>query len=372
MAPNTNNPNTNSDEKLKWSFSEKWGFTIIGLGVILLFIFIGTWLLGGKPSPESHHIHIYLTEDTISNNTHHLKYLYNHSEVDSMVKVLQNHEALLEQKYQYVMEQKEEEDRFKTYLAIIASIILSIAAFFGFKTISDLKKQCREEASAIASQISEDTATTAAEKKADEVARTKADEVAKSKAAEVAETKATEIAEKKAVEVAEAKAAYIAEKKAEAVAEAKATEVAETKAAEIAGLKAATVAEEIATGIAESIAATKAQEVAEKKAIEAASEKAKEISQAVAKETGEAIAKTVTIDYLKLNFEKTVSEQLTNIQKTEVFQWLKKENETFIKLEIDKLRPSVEEAQYPAPDNPGLPQDFMDPTDLNFDSNDET
>lgn len=210
----------NNDEKLKWSYSERWGFTILGAGVVLLFILIGYWLCGGKPNPESHHIQVYVAVDTLTSD---VVDLYTRAQVDSIIDCLQNHEALLDKKYQYILEQREEEDRFKTYLAIIVSIILSIAAFFGFKTISELKKQCREESEALSSAIAEKKAIEVAEKIAEEKANTVAAEKAKEKAKKIAEATAKKVAAEKAKSVAK----NVAQQRATEISKVKAKEAAE-------------------------------------------------------------------------------------------------------------------------------------------------
>ncbi|MBD5585850.1 MAG: hypothetical protein HDQ88_12270 [Clostridia bacterium] len=238
--------NQNPERKSEWSYPEKWGFTIIGVLIIgAIALLVGYFFMKGH-APESHHIHFVLTYDTIQ---HTVKDLYTRAEVDSLVTTLQSHEALLEQKYQYILNQHEEEDRMRMWVTIIVGLILSIAGFFGFKNISELKKQCREDASSIASGVATSTAETVAEKKAEE----KANEVA------------TKVAEKETAKIAK--------------------DICETKASDI------------------------AQETAE----------------------------SITREYLNLNLKKTVNAQLDYIQESTVFQNLKKENETVIRLGIEKI-----------------------------------
>lgn len=202
MANNTENKNNDS----KWSYPEKWGFTIIGVLFIGFIIFILSWFLTKGHSPESHHIHIYLTPDTLQ---YEVKDLYTRAEVDTLISALQNHESLLEQKYQYILDQHEEDDRLRIWATIIVGLIVSIAAFFGFKNIAELKQQCRKDASSIAIETATNTAEavaeTKAETKADETARNVATTVAKAEteklAKDICKNIASEIAKKTAEEI---------------------------------------------------------------------------------------------------------------------------------------------------------------------------
>ena len=192
----------NPENEFNWSYPEKWGFTIIGLLIISFIVMILVGFCIKESAPESHHIHVYLTPDSIQNG---VKDLYTRAEVDTLINILQNHEAILDQKYQYILEQHEEEDKMRMWVTIIVGLILSIAAFFGFKNITELKQQCSKDASSIASDIAKTTAESVAQDKAEKTATQIATDVAKKETADLvkesSEPIATKIAQKTAEDI---------------------------------------------------------------------------------------------------------------------------------------------------------------------------
>ncbi len=203
MADNTEN----NKSKSEWSYSEKWGFTIIGALIIgFISIIIGVFFTKGN-APESHHIHVYLTPDSLHSD---VKDLYTRAEVDTLISALQNHESLLDQKYQFILDQHEEEDSLRFWATIVVGLIVSIAAFFGFKNIAELKKECRADASAIAAETAKDTAEKIAEAKAQEKADQTATNIATTVAKAETERLAKDISKNIATEIAQKTAADIA------------------------------------------------------------------------------------------------------------------------------------------------------------------
>ena len=67
------------------------------------------------------------------------------SDLDSLFHVIEEHEHLLNERYDYVLEQKENELKWQTYITLIIGIIVSICGFFGYKSIRDLKEEVQKE-----------------------------------------------------------------------------------------------------------------------------------------------------------------------------------------------------------------------------------
>jgi len=90
--------------------------------------------------------------------------------LDSVISSIQIHEYQLEQKYQYIVEKRDEEDNYRNLFMLVFGIVISVVGFFGYRKFSDI------------------------EEKALKVAADKADEVANSVAKSVAKTKANKVA----------------------------------------------------------------------------------------------------------------------------------------------------------------------------------
>lgn len=66
--------------------------------------------------------------------------LYNADEIDSLIVMVSDYEKNLDEKYQYLLENRQEDDRFKTWGALIVGVIVSICGFWGYKSMKDLRE----------------------------------------------------------------------------------------------------------------------------------------------------------------------------------------------------------------------------------------
>ena len=63
--------------------------------------------------------------------------------IDGLESIMQNHERLLENKYQYMIEKRAFEDSLLGKGATLISIILAILAFFGFKNFQSIEQEAK-------------------------------------------------------------------------------------------------------------------------------------------------------------------------------------------------------------------------------------
>lgn len=80
-------------------------------------------------------------------------------QVDSIIKVVKDYELKLDEKYQYLLEKREDDDRFKTWGALLIGLFVSVLGFFGYKSFKDIKNHSEEIAKAEAHNIAESVAT---------------------------------------------------------------------------------------------------------------------------------------------------------------------------------------------------------------------
>lgn len=64
--------------------------------------------------------------------------------MDSLIHAVREHELALDEKYQYLVDSRQEEDRFKTWGALIVGVIVSICGFWGYKSLKDLRDDIKE------------------------------------------------------------------------------------------------------------------------------------------------------------------------------------------------------------------------------------
>lgn len=83
--------------------------------------------------------------------------------IDGLESIMQNHERLLENKYQYMIEKRAFEDSLLGKGATLISIILAILAFFGFKNFQSIEQEAKA-----AKEAAKEAAEAAAEAAAEE------------------------------------------------------------------------------------------------------------------------------------------------------------------------------------------------------------
>lgn len=88
------------------------------------------------------------------------------AQIDSVVTTVKEHEQAINDRYGYILEQRENSESYLTIGGIFVTIVLSVFGFFGYKSF----KSIEEDAKAQAKKIAEDTTEKIAEEKATTVA----------------------------------------------------------------------------------------------------------------------------------------------------------------------------------------------------------
>ena len=87
-------------------------------------------------------------------------------QMDSMISTIKQHEHLIQDRYDYVLEQRENSQDYLTVGGIFVTVILSIFGFFGYKSFKSIEEDAKSSAKKIAAD------------KAEEIANEKATDVA--------------------------------------------------------------------------------------------------------------------------------------------------------------------------------------------------
>lgn len=87
--------------------------------------------------------------------------------LDSIVARFDAHEAQLAQKYQYIIEKRDEEDNYRNIFMLIFGIAVSTVGFFGYRSFADIEKRAMK----VAEEKAEEVAKEQAQKTAKEVAQ---------------------------------------------------------------------------------------------------------------------------------------------------------------------------------------------------------
>ena len=74
-----------------------------------------------------------------------LQQIYTAKGIDSLIAEVKRYEDRLGEKYQYLIEQKEDDDRFKTWGALIVGVIVSVCSFWGYRSLKDLRSDVKKQ-----------------------------------------------------------------------------------------------------------------------------------------------------------------------------------------------------------------------------------
>lgn len=88
------------------------------------------------------------------------------AQIDSVKASIKEHEHAIEDRYEYLLEQRENAENFLTIGGIFVTIVLSVFGFFGYKSFKSIEEEAKERAK----KIAEDTTEKIAEEKATNVA----------------------------------------------------------------------------------------------------------------------------------------------------------------------------------------------------------
>lgn len=145
--------------KLK-SLLDKWAGLLLLICSIALVIVVVLFAFNRCNTSNSiQKINIVLDEPALKNDST----LYAKEGIDSLMRMVANHEQALSDKYQYMLEQKEKDETMLSLGTILVGIVLSVFGFFGFKSmkaIEDKAKDTADETSTrLARAIAKETST---------------------------------------------------------------------------------------------------------------------------------------------------------------------------------------------------------------------
>lgn len=151
----------NNDQQM--SLIEKWAVWIVGICFVLLLVGVGCFVYNKTVlTPKVAKLEIKVMPESISTEV-----MYSQKEVDSLITLTKQTLDSYQHHFETVIVQKEQEDVYKSFGALLLSVIVGLCGFFGFKSFKDIKEKGEQTAKDAATNIAKDVAETAAKKAAE-------------------------------------------------------------------------------------------------------------------------------------------------------------------------------------------------------------
>jgi len=142
-------------------YNEIAATVILTLSAICVVVAIVIFAIGSKREVVKHEYTYTIKVDSAGNVTPAAQL-----QVDSMISTIKQHEHLIQDRYDYVLGQRENSQDYLTVGGIFVTVILSIFGFFGYKSFKSIEDDAKSSAKRIAAD------------KAEEIANEKATDVA--------------------------------------------------------------------------------------------------------------------------------------------------------------------------------------------------
>ena len=141
-----------NDKSREPSDSTTAEFILISCVLAILFC-VCCWVYGAfvkVPSFQPIRIEVVESDKMLGSN------YISKEEADSLISVMKRQERMLEDKYQYALDQKMNEDRYFSIGTFVVGVVISVFGFFGFKSLKSIEEKAKEDSQRLATKISED------------------------------------------------------------------------------------------------------------------------------------------------------------------------------------------------------------------------
>lgn len=133
---------------------------LLGLCAIALIVLACNCFSSKRP--QTHRIILNVSPDSVYDDRQFCYY------TDSLINVINKHEHVIADRYEAILEDRADTQKYWSIAGILVSIIIGIAGFFGFKTIKDIELDCQETAKKIAAETATSVATSTSKTKTEE------------------------------------------------------------------------------------------------------------------------------------------------------------------------------------------------------------
>ena len=169
-----------NDKSREPSDSTTAEFILISCVLAILFC-VCCWVYGAfvkVPSFQPIRIEVVESDKMLGSN------YISKEEADSLISVMKRQERMLEDRYQYALDQKMNEDRYFSIGTFVVGVVISVFGFFGFKSLKSIEEKAKEDSQRLATKISEDVTKEYLKQRLQGLVTIESEKILKSSAAE--------------------------------------------------------------------------------------------------------------------------------------------------------------------------------------------
>lgn len=127
-------------------------FWIIGVCIAMLLVLLG--LMAWKATINNPDVYrVIVTADSIPDSLNTCNYL-TYEQVDSLINVVREYDMQLTQKYQYLVEQKEQDSQVFYWGSLIVGIVVAVFGWFGFQSFTTIEDKAKSKSANVAKRTS--------------------------------------------------------------------------------------------------------------------------------------------------------------------------------------------------------------------------
>lgn len=146
--------NTDKTKKGNRSQDRDWVRTlslgIIALCVIMLLALLGT--MAWKASKDNPKVfRVVVTTDKLPDSLKAYNYI-DYAQADSLISAVRRYDEQLTQKYQYLVEQKEQDSQVFYWGSLIVGIVIALFGWFGFQSFTTIEDKAKKKAANVATR----------------------------------------------------------------------------------------------------------------------------------------------------------------------------------------------------------------------------
>ena len=153
-SKNNKEESTNTSNKKDWV--RILSFSIIGVCIVLLLALLGLMVWRATcNNPDVYRVIV--TPDCFSDSLDKSAYI-TYEQADSLIKAVKEYDDQLTQKYQYLVEQKEQDSQVFYWGSLIVGIAVAVFGWFGFQSFTTIEDKAKSKAGKVAATVAKRTA----------------------------------------------------------------------------------------------------------------------------------------------------------------------------------------------------------------------